>query len=447
MLILVYPERVEESKHARVFSYSFKSNSRYLTNLLFQKPHLLPLFYDKKDFFAIIIFMIISPIVFTIPPLFFITCSYIFGLSAQQTGLHCTIFPIFAVLFMILFLILYKHNLSIYTITLLILTAGAYPLGSFLLHRQKYHALEFYAQNTKKSLDLMGTISDISYIDHHLFNNIITLDHICLKDHGITNAKWQSHDSKFQIYTKIPNNIAIADIIELNNIKIAQPPCISYQHYLLKENVAASSFMPKCNIKLISRPQYSLNRLIALYRSSLCDSLKNKMSSQGFSIFCPLFLGKRNLEKKTVMQYNTELFTIWGITHYLARSGLHLVVLITLWLSIFTCLPISFNKKQWLLLFISLMYFLLSWSSIPFYRALTTVILHRLCLLVRLQSHFLHLLILTCLSILLLNPIQLFFLDFQLSFGLTFALACFSHINGYKRNNLTKYLHLKNKIS
>jgi competence protein ComEC len=384
--------------------------------------------------------------IFTIPPLFFITSAYILGICGQYTGYHLTLAPFFVGSSLIIIYLIYKYRPAYPSIILFLLTFAAYPLGSFLLHRQKKEAVQFYNAVDKKQFDIEGTIADISYIDNNLFNAIITLESVSLKERSYLETSWHQYAQKIQIYTHRPKNIYVADQIELRGIKISRPLSTSYQHYLLKEGICATIFTQKNKIQLMSRPAYSINRSIAMYRDAVCGALERKMSASGFSVFCPLFLGKRNIGKKETMQRNTELFTTWGITHYLARSGLHLIVLITLWLFVFNCLPISFNKKQWLLVSASIIYFLLSWSSIPFYRALATLIFHRLCLLFRLQSNFLHLLILTCFSILLLNPIQFFFLDFQLSFGLTFALACFSHINGYKKINIAKQLHLQRKL-
>lgn len=376
----------------------------------------------------------LSQSVFTIPPLFFITCSYIFGLCVQQTNCHSICTPLFILISIGALYLVYKHRPPIGIIILLLLTCGAYPLGSILLYQQKKQAVQFYTKTDKKELDIIGTVTDISYIDHRIFNTIITLNKVSTKEARDLNEPWKDHNLNFQIYTNRPKNITVSDKVRLHSIKIKKPESLSYQNYLIKEGVCGTIFIPKSPLELIDRPTYSFSRWISLYRDSVCASLEKKMSASGFSIFCPLFLGKRNIEKKEIMQANTELFTTWGITHYLARSGLHLIVLIALWLAIFNCIPISFNSKQWLLLLISAIYFLLSWSSIPFYRALATLVFYRLSLLFRLQSHFLHLLTATCFFILVYNPIQLFFLDFQLSFGLTFALGCFSHIKGYKKN-------------
>jgi len=382
--------------------------------------------------------MKLSQFFFTIPPLFFATCIYMLGLCAEQTKQHQIIFLLLFTCCATATYLLHKNKSSKKLIAVPLLLFLFYPLGALLLYTQKEHYQTFYEQIDSQLLDISGTITDISYIDHHLYSAVITLNNIAIDGKKL--------HKKIQIYTVMPENIQIADTVELHNIKIKKASSESYQQYLLKEGIITTIFITKPIIELLDRPTYSINRWIDNKRQDIYERLQKKISSAGFSAFGPIFLGKKNIRKKENMWINTALFTTWGITHYLARSGLHLVVLIALWLTIFNFLPLSFNNKQWFLLTISIIYFLFSWSSIPFYRALATLIFHRVCLLARLQSHFLHLLIVTCFLILLHNPIQLFFLDFQLSFGLTFALACFSHINGYKKteNNQTLAMPLKN---
>src|SRR3990167_3930800 len=118
------------------------------------------------------------------------------------------------------------------------------------------------------------------------------------------------------------------------------------------------------------------------------------------------------------------LFQQWGLSHVLARSGLHLVIFVFIWRWLLNFLPLSFYRKNLLLLFISLVYALCSWPSVSFIRAWYALIFYFFCaLFLRRPSHTLHIISLVYCIILFLNPLQLFFLDFQLSFLLTYALT------------------------
>ena len=90
--------------------------------------------------------------------------------------------------------------------------------------------------------------------------------------------------------------------------------------------------------------------------------------------------------------------------------------------------PLHFFLKQLILLLLVLLYHLFTFPSISFLRALITYILYKICVFQNLSYNPLHILSLTTFGVLLVNPFQLFFLDFQLSFGLTFALAWFNEV-------------------
>jgi predicted membrane metal-binding protein len=89
--------------------------------------------------------------------------------------------------------------------------------------------------------------------------------------------------------------------------------------------------------------------------------------------------------------------------------------------------PWSFTVGRVAILCCALLYWILSWASLSFYRALAVFVFSHSARIARRQHHFLHLLLLTCCFFLIINPITLFFLDFQLTFGITVALGLFNY--------------------
>ncbi|HSW73575.1 MAG TPA: ComEC/Rec2 family competence protein, partial [Candidatus Limnocylindria bacterium] len=165
--------------------------------------------------------------------------------------------------------------------------------------------------------------------------------------------------------------------------------------------------------------------------------LQKKLSRPTAHLFSSIFLGNKYARKKDIEPLK-EHFTTWGVTHYLARSGLHMVIFTITWHTLLTFIPLAFALKEALLIALVIIYALLSWTTISFTRALLLFLIHRLCSLLRLQTDLLYLLTLVALAILFDNPLQLFFLDFQLSFGLTFALAYFGQLQTYYRHSRHK---------
>ncbi|MGB8366809.1 MAG: ComEC/Rec2 family competence protein, partial [Candidatus Babeliales bacterium] len=162
-------------------------------------------------------------------------------------------------------------------------------------------------------------------------------------------------------------------------------------------------------------------------KQRLFKNIEKKMSSKTFLFFSSLFLGNRTIQKEKI-QSMSEQFKKWGISHLLARSGIHLTIFIFTWQAIFSLIPLSFALKQYILILISIVYFIFSWPSISFIRAFSIFMLYQLCTIINRPTHFLHFCLLTCFLFLIFNPMQLFFLDFQLSFSLTFVLGWFNQL-------------------
>lgn len=145
-------------------------------------------------------------------------------------------------------------------------------------------------------------------------------------------------------------------------------------------------------------PSRSTLRTIAQIRDNLYQRLQQKLSPTAFSLFSTLFLGNK---RRDDIREQRHFFGFWGITHFLARSGLHVALFIMLWSMLFGFVPLPFFLKHSLLLLICGTYFLLSWPSVSFLRAFSVFLLYEFGVLCKQQTHFIHLLSLVCLTLLL----------------------------------------------
>ena len=222
-----------------------------------------------------------------------------------------------------------------------------------------------------------------------------------------------------------------SDTIIIKNIMLKKTQGTSmsdkpiFADYLLKEDALSSLFIDQQNsYTLQSRPTWSFNRWLWTKKMNLYHACKQKLSYTTFTYFSLIFLGNKYFAKYDSLR---ALFNQWGLAHFLARSGLHIVLFIFMWTFLLNLMPLPLQWKRIILICCCFCYCMLSWISISFIRAFFVFILTQLGALLARPTHFLHLLTLTCLLILLFNPIQLFFLDFQLTFGLTFTLALLAH--------------------
>lgn len=227
-----------------------------------------------------------------------------------------------------------------------------------------------------------------------------------------------------KIFTHKQTSTKVGDIIYSDNLVASAHDNEKYNFYRIKERILAIIFTNNFVYKksVAKNINTNLRQKIALYRYSTNNNLKSKLSELTYSLYGSLFLGKKMTSRKNYTHIKDQ-FSFWGISHYLARSGLHVMLIAFLWGIIIGLLPCGINVKQFLLILLILIYNALSWSSISFLRAFTTFILCKLALLKGLPIYSLHAIVVTCFLLLAHNPIYLIYVDFQLTFLLTFALA------------------------
>ena len=364
---------------------------------------------------------------FTTPPLFPTTLGFILGILCQS--LTHTLYNPFLFLSSIItiFLVMIRaiKIIPFNPPNLFIMLFLAFIAGAILYQNQLNKHEQFYYQTQNQHFDIIGTVTDIATNNHATMKTSITLQTNNIKK---TSSKvWQPLDKKILIYTAYRHKICVGDVITLLKIQFKKPQNSSFNHYLVKKEIAASLFIYRLIYTLEYRPSWSLNRWIFNQKERLFNNIQKKMSSKTFTFFSSLFLGNRTTLKTKIQSMN-EQFKKWGISHLLARSGIHLTIFIFTWQTLLCFLPLSFIIKQYILIIFSIIYFIFSWPSVSFARAFSIFALYQLCNLSKRPAHFLHLLFLTCFLFLILNPMQLFFLDFQLSFSLTFALAWFNQL-------------------
>lgn len=369
--------------------------------------------------------------------LFYVTLSLIAGISMQFLHLPFGLQSLIIII-PILAGLTYKelgnhHNLLFYILPFF------FFCGSFLCFWQLESQKKFYKQFCNQLVDIKATVSSFENIQNPRFKYKIIVDLNQIKQNK-TPDEYKNSSNSIALYVRSKNDLEVGDYIQMHELTFKDISNQSFKNYLAKEKIVATLFLEHFEYTLIEKPWFNLNKSIFYLREAIFKSLQTKMNRESFALFSSIFLGNRSSVKKE-MDTKKESFKIWGTSHYLARSGLHLVIFVIIWHFILSLLPLSYRIKQIFLVTLILLYALLSWSSVSFERALLMVIIYKFCLLTNTPSHYVHLIVLVTFGVLLINPLQLFFLDFQLSFGLTFALAWFNHIQSHKnRSQIAKVL-------
>jgi hypothetical protein len=239
---------------------------------------------------------------------------------------------------------------------------------------------------------------------------------------------------KAKIFLKRPLSVEIKDHITLKNIFPSNDPTL----YSLREDILITSFINKPNfiIRQTTVPLFTkLSCFCTKVRNTLASKLKNKMSPENYSLFSSLFLGAP-IEDTQEMGFIKQHFNEWGIAHYLARSGLHVLIMLILWQSLMKVIPVGYRVKNVFLMLILGICAALSWSSVSFTRALVSYFLAKFFLMGGFPTQAITIIAYACLFVLCFNPFHLFFLNFQLSFSLALALAWLGEIDVQKRRSL-----------
>ncbi len=303
-----------------------------------------------------------------------------------------------------------------------------FVLGGLLYTKQHTDHNKIFLSFANKPLACIATvISEEKRSDNSRIKQMLIIQIEKIYPHTPKPGHWYTANAYIQMYLAQPTNAVPGDTLAITGISIKKAPNESFERYLIKEGFAASICLPQLHAILLSRPQLNIRRTLWALKTDLLYRIKEKLSSKTFALFSSIFLGNKQMVKKE-MNTIKDYYKTWGISHHLARSGLHLVIFIALWGLLLNLLALPFMLKQLTLLFICFLYFLLSWTSISFMRAFFTFILYKTCTFSKISSNTVHILSIVTFITLICNPSQLFFLDFQLSFGLTGALAWFNLI-------------------
>ena len=318
-----------------------------------------------------------------------------------------------------------KKNVAKNTL-LVALASTAFFAGNFR-YKQQIAAQEYFFKKTRgKTFDIIATVQNMQKNDGAISPFCSTLFVKKIKE-SRENASWEKLRKNIQIYTFKPLALQVADKVKIKQITIKEPANKKFVAYLIKQSIAATIFKKNPSCKVLHRPRYAINRWLHLKKQTILNTLKRKMPRRLFAIFSSLFLGNKSSCKKETDKVKIK-FKAWGILHLLARSGLHLILFLLICEYILQWVPLYFLIKQIIMILLSILYLVLSWPSVSFIRAFSVLTAYKACPLLNIKPDLIHIVAIICFTMLLHNPIQIFFLDFQLSFLLTFTLAIFSKI-------------------
>jgi len=312
--------------------------------------------------------------------------------------------------------ILYKEK-NLQTLLICILCFFFFGSTRYHQHRATYFA---ESQLLNKNCNLVATVTDI-------LPKLDEQEQICILLHVISvEIDGTSTNLNKNIYLFLPHYTTLwlksHQKILLKNILLKHPRSESYQEYLMRENIWATAHQKKLVYTTLQKPSLLMQQLDELTNLPM-KSARIALSELAHTLYLSIFCGKK-IKSATTTEIK-QLFQYWGISHQLARSGLHLIILIGILSLFLSFIPCSLTKKESVVVAVLFFYYLSTYPSVAFLRAFLMYSLYILCKKLNLLSSPIHILLIVALVILSINPAHIFFLDFQLSFSITLLILSF----------------------
>lgn len=361
-------------------------------------------------------------------------------ISAKHTttvsNASCLTFSIYIGLIFCCISLVIVHIKKSNRLLLLILSSVMFFLLGAYTYRAKINDMNiFYNEFANKKCFIKAYVQQIEPWTHR-YKKKITLQMAAIKEAN-KGKLWVKKSGIIILMINTGERIRVGDYIFLSDVLIQKPTTESYGNYCIKEGIKQTVFWSKKKDPyILYSPRFSLARLINKRKIELKEAFEKKFNKKTAILLMALFLGNKTNDKILLSQMGND-FQTWGIIHYLARSGLHLVILSTIWLKFASLMPIRFGVKSILIIIMTVFYNLLTWQSISFLRALLMLLYQCICLFFALRYSSLYALSLITIGVILNNPMHIFFLDFQLSFGLTYGLLWFNELSISDKNNKT----------
>ena len=201
------------------------------------------------------------------------------------------------------------------------------------------------------------------------------------------------------------------------------PGAFDYRLYLRRKGIYRVVYIAELDDVLIEDVDgFSLPRFFASTRDSFAAMFYRNFDEDNAAFFCALLLGDRgNLSDETV-----ENFSVSGAAHFLAISGLHLAIIVSVAYFILRLFAVPYRAQRVVLILLVIFYASMISFRPPIVRASIMIVVFLLGQLLGRRSDTLNTLALAAILILLWDPQQIFAVGFQLSFAAVFSIVVFT---------------------
>ena len=354
---------------------------------------------------------------------FFFLLFLIIGIVLQYYGNFWTyskgyLISLLTFLLLILFVLKLK-NLKIAFTILNFFTFILIGVTAVFIQNPKNYA-NYYYKNYQQDNSVILTIHSVlksgSYYDKYIAT-ISQVQHQKTIGRVLVNIQKDSTKQPLKVNQRL---LLVPEFKEL--IPPLNPHQFNYKAYLAKQHIYHQLFTDYQHIKILKNSTISFVSLSATVRNNIQQALqKHHFSKDEYAVINALLLGQRQEISKELLEDYTQA----GAIHILAISGLHIGILV--WILSFVFKPIEHFKKGRIIKAVLIVCLLWCFAfiaglSASVVRAVTMFSFITIAITINRKQHIEHALLASMFLLLLVNPLFLFDVGFQLSYLAVFGI-------------------------
>jgi len=359
-----------------------------------------------------------------------ITTCFIVGLLLGSYLKFPILYVAAALLFILIFLNIFKRKSLILIVVLLILFGMfRFQICKLLPERHIAHFINYLGI---EKVQIEGNIvkePEISSDKVSCLVKLTKLEDVSVQGNILLTIKEKYSDSVPSYGDHISYRGTIFRPLKNNN-----PYSFNYQEYLDNNNIHGLSYLYKSDYTITNGSKDLFYYLIVVPRNWIRSRINRFYSSKYSGFLKAILLG----EKSSLPPQLRQDFALSGLSHILAVSGLHTGVIALIFLTIF---QIVFRNRTAarILTIIFLIYYMMLAHAVPsVQRAVIMISLMLLAKILQRRISTINILFAAAFIILVINPTQLFSIGFQLSFISVFAILVIFQYLSQKLNSLRK---------
>lgn len=276
---------------------------------------------------------------------------------------------------------------------------------------------QYLTKKSFKTLIVTRILKPGNYYDKYEAK-VSKIDSFSTTGYVLINIKKDSLQKPIQVGQYLHTKSEFSELISPLN-----PYQFDYKSYLAKQGIHRQVFLEKDQYLLTNQFKFSLKRVAFLLRAKIQNALlKYNFSDDEFAVINALLLGQRQeISKELIDSYAKA-----GAIHILAVSGLHVGIILLLLNFLFTPIDRLKNGKiiKVIVVIILLWFFaLLAGLSASVVRAVTMFSFVAIGLVLHRKNSVEHSLVISMFLLLILKPMFLFDVGFQLSYLAAFGIV------------------------